>query len=108
MAKPVASSTEVAAAPRLRFGLTVGKKLARRAVDRVLVKRILREAVRHSAPEISPAMNSGLDVVLRLKAPLPTRESIGRTALKRALRADADTLLRRFRDHVARAAAPAQ
>jgi ribonuclease P protein component len=101
MAKPVASSTESPAPPRVRFGLTVGKKMARRSVDRVLVKRILREAARHKSPEIEAAASGRFDVVLRLKAPLPARESITRTALKRALRADADTLLNRFRERLA-------
>lgn len=105
MAKPV-SSTDVAtaaapAAARVRFGLTVGKKMARRSVDRVLVKRILREAARHAAPDIATAAPSGFDIVLRLKAPLPAREATTRTALKRDLRADADTLLRRFRERLA-------
>ncbi len=105
MAKPVSSSdvaTVATPAPaRVRFGLTVGKKMARRSVDRVLVKRILREAARHAAPEITAAASTGFDVVLRLKAPLPARETTSRTVLKRDLRADADTLLRRFRERLA-------
>lgn len=94
--------------PRVRFGLTVGKKMARRSVDRVLVKRILREAARHHAPALCTMAPEPLDVVLRLKAPLPAPGSIGVTALKRALRADIDTLLARFGERLAAAAVAPQ
>jgi RNase P protein component len=92
---------DTSATPRVRFGLTVGKRLARRAVDRVLVKRILREAARHSAPQLAARAQRDLDVVLRLKAPLPERATITRTQLKRALREDADAVLRRLSDRLA-------
>lgn len=97
-----APSPEVGRTParRVRFGLTVGKRLARRSVDRVLIKRILREAARHSAPELEALAHAPFDVVLRLKAPLPAQDSLPRGQLKRALRADADTLLRRFRERL--------
>lgn len=104
MAMPVALAEVTAAAPRVRFGLTVGKKMARRAVDRMLVKRILREAARHAGPDISAVSKSGLDIVLRLKAPLPVRDTTTRSALKRTLREDADALLRRLRERLAAAA----
>jgi ribonuclease P protein component len=87
-------------ARRVRFGLTVGKRLARRSVDRVLVKRILREAARHSAPDLEALARMPFDVVLRLKAPLPAQDALPRGQLKRALRADADMLLRRFRERL--------
>jgi ribonuclease P protein component len=102
MAKP-AQLTEVAdahAARRVRFGLTVGKRLARRAVDRVLIKRILREACRHSAPRLTELAARDYDIVLRLKAPLPPRETTPRGQLKRALRDDADAVLRRLCDRL--------
>jgi ribonuclease P protein component len=100
MAKPVppTASADARAARRVRFGLTVGKRLARRAVDRVLIKRILREAARHCAPRLEEIAPADLDVVLRLKAPLPARETTPRAQLKRALRADADAVLRRLCD----------
>jgi len=94
-------STDTSATPRVRFGLTVGKRLARRAVDRVLVKRILREAARHCAPQLEALTRRDLDIVLRLKAPLPERVTTTRTQLKRALREDADSVLRRLRDRLA-------
>lgn len=103
IAKPVVP-TEAAAAPaaaRVRFGLTVGKRLARRSVDRVLIKRILRESARHSAPELASVAPGDLDVLLRLKAPLPARESTPRGQLKRALRDDADAVLRRLIERLA-------
>jgi ribonuclease P protein component len=84
----------------VRFGLTVGTRLARRSVDRVLVKRILREAARHSAPDLEALARTPFDVVLRLKAPLPAQDVLPRGQLKRALRTDADTLLRRFRERL--------
>ena len=57
----------------LRFGVTVGKKNAKRAVDRALVKRILRESARMQAPALLTMLGQrglGLDVSLRLKTPL--------------------------------------
>ncbi len=81
--------------------------MARRSVDRVLVKRILREAARHNAPALNALVTVPLDVVLRLKAPLPKPGSIGVTALKRALRADIDTLLARFHERLSAAPAAA-
>lgn len=103
IAKPAASTDGVAApvARRVRFGLTVGKRLARRSVDRVLIKRILREAARHSRPGIAAVAATDLDIVLRLKAPLPPRETTPRGQLKRALRADVDSVLRRLHDKLA-------
>jgi ribonuclease P protein component len=81
---------------RVRFGFTVGKRMARRAVDRVLTKRILREAARHCAPRIAQHARTDLDIVVRLKAPLPERATTARTQLKRALRADVDAVLDRL------------
>ncbi|MCU0952439.1 MAG: ribonuclease P protein component [Burkholderiaceae bacterium] len=79
---------------RTRFGLTVGKRNARRAVDRALVKRVLRESARHAAASLdASAAPRRVDVVMRLKAPLPAREAITRIELKRALRQEADSLL---------------
>lgn len=97
-ARPATGSTP--AAPRVRFGLTVAKRLARRSVDRVLVKRILREAARHAAPAIGDAARGDLDILLRLKAPLPARTTISRAELKHALRADADAVLARLRQRL--------
>ncbi|MCS7101874.1 MAG: ribonuclease P protein component [Burkholderiaceae bacterium] len=77
----------------VRFGFTVGRRFARRAVDRVLVKRILREAARHALPQLAAVARQPIDVLLRLSAPLPAG---GRRAVKRALRAEADVLLTRL------------
>lgn len=79
---------------RTRVGLTVGKRNARRAVDRALIKRVLRESARHALPVLdAAAAPRRIDVVLRLKAPLPARESIARAELKRQMRHEADSLL---------------
>ena len=55
----------------VRFGVTVGKRTARRSVDRALVKRIVREACRHRAAAFEDCAAQGsarIDVAL---APLP-------------------------------------
>lgn len=48
-----------------RLGIVVAKKLARRAVDRNLVKRIVREGFRLSRGQLPR-----LDLVIRLNRPL--------------------------------------
>jgi RNase P protein component len=88
-----------AARPACRFGVTVGKRNAARSVDRSLIKRVLREAARHAAPGLDAAAAAQLvqlDVVLRLKAPVPVPATLPRTRLKRELRAEADALLDRL------------
>lgn len=53
----------------LRFGFTVGKKKARRSVDRVLIKRVLRESARNKIPGFLPFIGQddlGIDISLRL------------------------------------------
>lgn len=90
----------------VRFGTTVGKRNARRAVDRNLVKRILREAARRAAPQLeSTCAQRGLrlDVSFRLKssrdrAAEGPRASL--TAWRRALREEADALLDRLGRHL--------
>jgi RNase P protein component len=85
--------------PACRFGVTVGKRNAARSVDRSLIKRVLREAARHAAPRLDAAAavhTVQLDVVLRLKAPVPAPAALARTRLKRELRAEADALLDRL------------
>ena len=81
----------------VRFGFTVGKRNARRSVDRVLVKRILRESARHAAPQVlvlCARHGLAIDVSLRLKNPLPRAgRDIGLAELKQTLRLDADALL---------------
>ncbi|MDZ7652144.1 MAG: ribonuclease P protein component [Burkholderiaceae bacterium] len=78
----------------VRFGLTVGKRNARRAVERALIKRVLRESARHAAPALDrAACRRRVDLVLRLKAPCPVVGELTRPQFKRALRAEADSLL---------------
>ena len=91
---PPAGTPKGARAVRVRFGVTVGKRNARHAVQRSLVKRIVREAMRHSAPKLEMAARGRtVDLVLRLKAPFPKPESMSLPVFKRALRAEADQLL---------------
>ena len=93
-AAPAAGTEKGAGAVRVRFGITVGKRNARHAVQRSLVKRIVREAMRHSAPRLEMAARGRtVDLVLRLKAPFPKPESMSLPVFKRALRAEADQSL---------------
>lgn len=96
MADFAADMPAAAAAPdaRVRFGFTVGKRNARRAVERAAVKRVLREAARQAALALDAAAGPrAVDVVLRLKAPCPAKEQLPRPLFKRELRAEADALL---------------
>jgi ribonuclease P protein component len=95
--------------PAVRFGVTVGKRNAHRAVDRAVVKRTLREAGRHAAPALECAcarQGLRLDVAFRLKA-ARDRAAAGQPSLiawRRALRAEADALLDRLGRHLAQPA----
>ncbi|MCF0252862.1 MAG: ribonuclease P protein component [Duodenibacillus sp.] len=69
-----------AGAPGVRFGFTVGKRNVPRSVDRTLVKRVLRESSREMRPRLEEAFarqGVGLDVVLRVRAPI---REVGRAA----------------------------
>ena len=79
----------------VRIGVTVGKKNAPLSVDRVLVKRELRESFRLHLPALRQvlAQDVGLDVSLRLKTALKGLSPKSRTDLKRRLRADIEGLL---------------
>ena len=93
----------------VRFGATVGKRNARRAVDRNLVKRILREAARRAAPQLEAACAQRalrLDVSFRLKSSRDRAVEGPRASLaewRRALREEADALLARLVRHLAQA-----
>lgn len=90
----------------VRFGVTVGKRNARRAVDRALVKRILREAGRRAAPTLENACRERhvrLDVAFRLKAARdrsPDGASTSLKAWRHALREEAEALLERLARHL--------
>ena len=82
----------------VRFGITVGKRNARRSVDRVLVKRIVREACRHRAvafEECAWRASAQIDIALRLKTPLVDAHGrpLAMRAWRRQIRADTDSLL---------------
>lgn len=82
---------------RVRIGVTVGKRLAPQSVQRSLVKRILREAARHALPALrGHAQRHGIDLVLRLKDAFPAPDRMSLPGWRRALRADADTVLQRL------------
>jgi len=84
---------------RVRFGITVGKRSARLSVLRALVKRVLREAARHAAPALDIAAGPRrVDVVIRLKSPLPSKAAMTRPQLKLVLREEADGLLAQLAD----------
>ena len=82
----------------VRFGVTVGKRNARRSVDRALVKRVVREACRHRAEAFEDCAARSLvqiDIALRLKSPLVDKRGapLAMRAWRRQVRADADSLL---------------
>jgi ribonuclease P protein component len=96
--------------PTVRFGVTVGKRNARRSVDRAVVKRVLREAGRHAATalEVTCARRGlRLDVGFRLKASRDrgSEAQPSLAAWRRALRDEADALLERLGRHLAQPAA---
>ena len=82
-----------------RLGITVSKRMARRAIDRALVKRIVREAFRLSAPGLeqqATAARVRVDISVRMKRPVglpgdPQRPTL--PAWRRALRTEVDQLL---------------
>jgi hypothetical protein len=82
-----------------KFGFTVGKRNARRSIDRNRVRRLLRESARHAARAVRQACAErgiGVDVVLRLKSPLPHPAPAahgGWSEWKREVRAECDALL---------------
>lgn len=87
-----------AAACSVRFGITVSRQQARRAVTRNTVRRVLREAARHAQEDLlAAAQHCRLDVVLRLKAPLPQAPVATWAELKAELRREADSLLAQLR-----------
>jgi ribonuclease P protein component len=81
-----------------RLGLTISKRMARRAIDRALVKRIVREAFRHRITELeqlAAAASVRIDISVRLRraAGLPDAQRPPLPAWRRELRRDADQLL---------------
>ncbi len=92
---PTQAPTQAPANALTRLGLVVPKRFARRALDRNLVKRIAREALRAALPALDTAVPAALrmDVVIRLKAPLPPVDKRAHAQFKSALRAEANALL---------------
>jgi ribonuclease P protein component len=81
-----------------RLGITVSKRMARRAVDRALVKRIVRESFRRwrqALDDVSLRAGLRIDVSVRLRRPVALPGTPARPALqawRAALRAEADEL----------------
>jgi len=87
---------------QVRIGLTVGKRVARKAVQRNLAKRVLREAARHFLPQLTQVTATRhVDVVLYMRAAFPDAEEMPLASFRRALRAEADLLLQRLIEHLA-------
>jgi hypothetical protein len=82
-----------------RLGITVSKRMARRAIDRALVKRIVREAFRLSAPGLEQQASAArvrVDISVRMKRPIGLPGDPRRPPLptwRRALRTEVDQLL---------------
>jgi len=78
----------------VRFGITVSRRQARRAVARNAVKRVIREAARHASGALEPLCGQlAVEVLFRLKAPLPEPSAASWAQMKRDLRHEADGLL---------------
>ena len=91
----------------VRFGVTVGKRNARRSVDRALIKRIVREACRHYAAAFdgcAAQASARIDVALRLKSPLVDAHGapLAMRVWRRQVRADADDLLQQVLTRISR------
>lgn len=75
-----------------KFGFTVGKRFSKRSVDRNLIKRLMRESVRHSFFNRSGI--KGVRLVLRLKRQIPLLgEEYPVSDFKNKLRKESDNLL---------------
>ena len=68
--------------PCARLGLVIAKRFAARAVTRNAIKRVVREAFRHTRATLPAA-----DYVVRLNAKVP---ALSLTALKQGVRAEVD------------------
>ena len=85
----------------VRFGFTVSRRQARRAVQRAMVKRVLREAARSATGTLNGlARDAHVDVVLRLRAPLPQPSEMSLSQVKRTLRTEADSLIGQLARHL--------
>ena len=70
-------------------------------MQRAMVKRQLREAARNAAEALRPlAQGRSVDLVLRLRSPLPARSEMNLSELKRSLRMEADSLLAQLARHL--------
>ncbi|CAJ0790812.1 Ribonuclease P protein component [Ralstonia condita] len=67
--------------PQARLGVVIGKKFARRAVERNLIKRQCRELFRLRQPKLG-----GRDVLIRLQAKFPREDVPSVAAFKRICR----------------------
>ncbi|MBJ7264768.1 MAG: ribonuclease P protein component [Burkholderiaceae bacterium] len=70
------------ATPGARLGLIIAKRFAARSVTRNAIKRVVREAFRHTRNTLPPA-----DYVVRLNAKVP---ALSLTALKQGVRNEVD------------------
>lgn len=90
--------------PSSNVGLTVGKQFAKRAVDRNLIKRILREASRKARVTqvvFPPEFFTQRKIVLRLKRKIPVFAEEGSyRSFKKELREDADRLLCQLEERI--------
>lgn len=87
-----------------KIGLTVGKHLCKRSVDRNLIKRVFREASRHSSlcyPLIDDDLHIDRKLILRLKRKVPDFDDRNRLSVfKKELREEANRLLNQLEDKI--------
>jgi ribonuclease P protein component len=109
--EPASAASVLAGAESIagvRVGFTVAKRQVKRSVMRAMVKRVMREAVRAAGPGLTErARGRGMDVVMRLRNPLPDPDTMALAAVKRSLRTESDALLQRLANHLEKAGAEA-
>lgn len=71
-----------------RLGIVVGKKFAKRAAERNLVKRMVREHFRQRRDELA-----GRDVLFRLQSKFPRAEFTSRSAVRRICHTELTSLM---------------
>ena len=101
VAEPVSAGAPLAALPRsgVQVGLTIPKRLCRRAVMRNVVKRLVRESTRFVYEDVARLVpdDCRLDVIVKLRNSLPGSDSQSLLLVKRELACASDELWLRLK-----------